>query len=380
MTKVFISYRREDSEFASDSLYNKLVEHFGKGEIFKDVDCIPLGVDFVEYLDGKVSQCQMLLVVIGNQWLSVTDERGERRLDNPRDFVRIEVESGLKRNIPTIPLLLGSTPFPKANELPESISALTRRNGMWIRSGRDFNHDTDKLIRELDSFFKRKTDTVEQPVTKLINFVSKLDHSTKEGPAGTEEIEQNAAIESPVAKLRNPEYFEDRLFELLPHFRKKFFYSSEQTLEISMKAREISKKRKSYWFSPYAEVYVDIMVMRHRWWNEGLWKELEQELRLLANELEERFGFSKMKIELTSKVTSIREKGTRDYTDTVKIQKNKYLAEYYDDLEKAKGGKKNFIFCLQSTVKICDVLCSLLSDYLKDVSIEFSAHLSVVNS
>ncbi len=115
-----------------------------------DVDDIPLGVDFTKYIDEKVGMCEVLLAVVGRDWLSVTDEDGVRRLDKPGDFVRLELESALRRNIPVVPLLVRRASMPKAKDLPESIREFSRRNGMPVRADPDFRTDCDRLIEGLE--------------------------------------------------------------------------------------------------------------------------------------------------------------------------------------------------------------------------------------
>ena len=105
-TTIFISYRRQDSGDVTGRIYDRLVQQFGREAIFKDVDSIPLGVDFRISLGDAVGQCNLLLAVIGRRWLSIQNESGARRLDDPRDFVRIEIEAALQRDIPVIPLLV----------------------------------------------------------------------------------------------------------------------------------------------------------------------------------------------------------------------------------------------------------------------------------
>ena len=151
MGLIFISYRREDSEHASDRIYDMLVERFGKSETFKDVDVIPLGPDFRQVLEDAIKQSDVLLAVIGDRWLEVKDSSGVRRLDNELDFVRIEIEVALRSGKTVIPLLVGRAPMPKPEDLVPSLQALAYRNGMPIRAGRDFRHDIDRLIKELES-------------------------------------------------------------------------------------------------------------------------------------------------------------------------------------------------------------------------------------
>jgi hypothetical protein len=122
MTKLFISYRREDSEGLTGRIYDRLVAHFGKEAVFIDVDTIPYGVDFVEDVSDAVSRCDILLAMIGEQWLDVRHKegphQGQCRLDDPTDFVRIEIHAALERKIPVIPVLIGKATMPAEEQLP----------------------------------------------------------------------------------------------------------------------------------------------------------------------------------------------------------------------------------------------------------------------
>ncbi|MCC6615375.1 MAG: peptidoglycan DD-metalloendopeptidase family protein [Anaerolineae bacterium] len=150
MTRIFISYRRADSEAITGRIYDHLVQALGQEQVFQDVESIPAGVNFKDYLQTTVSACDILLVVIGKQWLTVTDEEGHRRLDQPNDFVAIEVEAGLKRSdMRVIPLLVDGASMPGADDLPPRLSELHFRNAMRIRHNPDFNPDMDKLIQQL---------------------------------------------------------------------------------------------------------------------------------------------------------------------------------------------------------------------------------------
>ncbi|MCI0610440.1 MAG: toll/interleukin-1 receptor domain-containing protein [Anaerolineae bacterium] len=156
-SRIFISYRRADSADITGRIYDRLIGHFGESAIFKDVDSIPAGIDFKKYLDKAVSRCQVFLVVIGNQWLEITDSRGRKRLQDPSDFVRIEVESALERNIPVIPLLVGGASMPSERKLPPSLQKLVYRNGIPIRSDPDFHRDMDRLIEAISSYPNKKS-------------------------------------------------------------------------------------------------------------------------------------------------------------------------------------------------------------------------------
>ena len=145
---IFICYRREDSADISGRIYDRLAQQFGDKAIFKDVDSIPLGVDFKQYLEKQVERCNVLLAVIGKTWLK--KRTGKRRLDDPRDFVRIEIASALRRDIRVIPLMVSNASMPSEADLPEDLRALVFRNYIQIRSDPDFHHDMNRLIKELE--------------------------------------------------------------------------------------------------------------------------------------------------------------------------------------------------------------------------------------
>ena len=147
--KIFVSYRRQDSADVTGRIYDRLVQRFDKEQIFKDVDSIPLGVDFREHLGRVVGQCDVLLAVVGNEWLAA-DSSGRRRIDDAKDFVRIEIESALERNIPVIPVLVRGASMPSEADLPASLLPLAYRHGMAVRPDPDFHRDMDRLIQGLE--------------------------------------------------------------------------------------------------------------------------------------------------------------------------------------------------------------------------------------
>jgi TIR domain len=144
--KVFISYRRDDSAGQAGRIQDRLEREFGRDLLFMDVDAIPLGMNFVKVLHEEVAKCGVLLAVIGPNWLELRDEAGNRRLDNPNDFVRIEIAAALQPDIPVIPILLDGARVPKAAQLPKDLEELALRNGLDVRHA-SFHSDMDKLIR-----------------------------------------------------------------------------------------------------------------------------------------------------------------------------------------------------------------------------------------
>ncbi|NEQ52281.1 MAG: toll/interleukin-1 receptor domain-containing protein, partial [Leptolyngbya sp. SIO3F4] len=146
---IFISYRRSDSTAETERIHDRLVVDFGPDRVFQDVGNIPLGSEFADVLDRAVSQCQVVLVIIGKTWLTVQEPDGTRRLDNPDDFVRIEVESALKRKIPVIPVLVQGASMPRRSQLPQSLQGLAGRNGMEVGYNPRFRPDMDRLVKGL---------------------------------------------------------------------------------------------------------------------------------------------------------------------------------------------------------------------------------------
>lgn len=147
--RVFISYRRDDSADVTGRIYDRLVARMGRDRVFKDVDSIPLGVDFRASLHEAVGACDVLVAVIGPRWLASTAE-GTRRLDDARDFVRIEIEAALQRTIPVVPVLVSGAHMPGERDLPSSLAPLSYRNAVMVRPDPDFHRDMDRLIAGIE--------------------------------------------------------------------------------------------------------------------------------------------------------------------------------------------------------------------------------------
>jgi hypothetical protein len=135
--KIFINYRREDSIAIAGRLHDRLAEAFGRNNLLMDVDTIPVGINFEDYLNNQVAS-----------WLNAKDETDQRRLDKPEDYVAIEIGAALARNILVIPVLVDGTHMPKSSELPASLKPLALRNAIQVRNTR-FGHDAEHLITKL---------------------------------------------------------------------------------------------------------------------------------------------------------------------------------------------------------------------------------------
>jgi len=155
MPNIFISYRREDSLGHTGRLFDRLGKHFGKTHVFMDIAGIEPGLDFVEAIDKAVSSCDVFIVVIGKQWLNVTDADGRRRLDNPEDFIRLELGTALRRNIRVIPVLVQGATAPSSENLPEDLRMLSRRQAQEVSDNR-WDFDAGELIKTIEKSLKKK--------------------------------------------------------------------------------------------------------------------------------------------------------------------------------------------------------------------------------
>jgi hypothetical protein len=152
LKKAFISYRRQETEGQAQSLCLRLKIRFSNEQIFMDVDDIKPTEDFVEVLKNNLKSCAVLIVLIGRNWTKLTDSSGNRRLDNPEDFVRIEVATALERGIPVLPVLVGGAVMPLSTELPDDLKALARRQAVAM-SGATYEYGMEKVVASIEEQF-----------------------------------------------------------------------------------------------------------------------------------------------------------------------------------------------------------------------------------
>jgi hypothetical protein len=155
---IFISYRRGDSEGESGRLFDDLVNRFGERSVFMDVAGIAPGRDFRKAIEESVATCGALLAIVGPTWASVLDVDAHRRLDDPADFVRLEIANALTRDVPVIPVLVRGAKMPRADELPADLRELAFRNAVEISHAR-WKADVSVLVEAL-----RATLGLESPV------------------------------------------------------------------------------------------------------------------------------------------------------------------------------------------------------------------------
>jgi len=148
MGAVFINYRREETAGEARALFNDLVAELGEGSVFMDVDNIALGRDFREVIQERLASSDLMLALVGKNWVNATNRSGRRRLDDANDFVRLEIENALKRNIPVTPVLLQGAQMPSVEELPESLRAFAYRNGFELTHNR-WESDVHEMMKRL---------------------------------------------------------------------------------------------------------------------------------------------------------------------------------------------------------------------------------------
>ena len=146
---IFISYRRQDTAAYAGRIYDRLSAKYGEHNVFMDIDRIEPGQDFVDAINHSVAEAGVLLVLIGREWIKMTDKSGAPRLDNPEDFVRLEILAGLEQKTVMIPVLLADAEMPSAQALPAPLQPFARRNAIEISDSR-FHSDVDRLIEAIE--------------------------------------------------------------------------------------------------------------------------------------------------------------------------------------------------------------------------------------
>jgi len=176
---IAISYRREDSLPVAGRLYDRLQSEFGRNNVFMDFDSIPYGVDFREHIKQIIGQSKVLVAIIGPNWLGRRKHRG-RRIDDPSDFVRLEIAYALERKLPIIPILVSNTQMPRSEELPQDIEALAFRNGLSLDVGIDFHHHAERLSAAINRLLSASPPPTEQENAPQISPASEIPRQSSE--------------------------------------------------------------------------------------------------------------------------------------------------------------------------------------------------------
>jgi hypothetical protein len=192
--RVFVSYRRDDVPDATDRLTDSLREQLGPEQVFVDVDNIEIGADFAEIIGDWVARCDVLLAVIGRSWLEVTDGEGRPRIEDPDDYVRLEIEAALHRDVRVVPVLIHGATLPRHTELPETLVPLLQRNALEL-TRKYWSLDVDELVGALEKLAQEKaqqtaaTDAVKEQAEREAAAREEMERAT----AAREDAERDAA-------------------------------------------------------------------------------------------------------------------------------------------------------------------------------------------
>ena len=269
MSKILISYRREDSADVTGRIYDWLIQQFDRGSVFKDVDSIPLGVDFRTYLDTQVAKCQVFLAVIGPDWMKTKGGKGKSRLEDPKDFVRIEIESALKREIPVIPVLVRGASIPAADRLPVSMQDLAYRNGIAVRSDPDFPRDMNRLI----DYLTKQIQLFQEHRAELDTAVPNAGEDLKKTQSVSPEDEP-LSTKAPPVMVKVPKgpflYGEDRHRETIDHDYWIGMYPVTNE-EFSAFASAHGYQDQAYWSQEGWRWRTDKNIQSPEYWNNPTW-------------------------------------------------------------------------------------------------------------
>jgi hypothetical protein len=203
MGGIFISYRREDTAGYARSLTDALAARFGQEAIFRDVDTLGPGEDFPDAIAAAVAQCDVLVALIGDKWLTA-EKAGKRRLDDPRDFVRLEVAAALDRDILVIPVLLEHARMPSAEELPENLVELADRNALRL-TDENWQDGVNRLVRAVEARVRPKGATAGPARPTGPSYYTPTPTATPTNPSGWEAAPPAPAQYSYASRLPGPE-------------------------------------------------------------------------------------------------------------------------------------------------------------------------------
>jgi hypothetical protein len=158
MPRIFINYRRDDSAGYAGRIHDTLASAFGTDSVFIDIDDIKPGVDYVSTIEACIAGCDVMLTLIGHRWLDSQDASGRRRLDDPADFVRVEIERALARHIRVIPVLIGTASMPGQDDLPADISPLATLEAIALSDSR-WQYDMSQLVNAIGEPLPRQRES-----------------------------------------------------------------------------------------------------------------------------------------------------------------------------------------------------------------------------
>ena len=157
MSKIIVSYRRSDSQAVAGRIVDRLISRFGPDSVFMDVDNIPFGIDFRDYIQSVLSKAVVLIAIVGPDWLGVSSDQ-HRRIDEEDDPIRVELETALRQKLLVIPVLVNNASMPNASKLPEALRAFAFLNAAPVDLGRDFRPHVDRLIEAIELVLPTRQD------------------------------------------------------------------------------------------------------------------------------------------------------------------------------------------------------------------------------
>jgi hypothetical protein len=169
--RVFLSYRRDDTPGYAGRVYDSLVERFSEENVFMDIDTIRPGAEFAKVIASALDDCNVFLALIGPTWLESSDVAGRRRLDDPSDFVRLEIEAALRRTILVIPVMVREAEMPPRDRLPDRLAPLTGRQAFELSDQR-WRRDMAELLDEIDRA-SRAARSIAAPIIRESRFLNR---------------------------------------------------------------------------------------------------------------------------------------------------------------------------------------------------------------
>ena len=207
---IFLSYRRGDTQWAARGIYDRLVNRYGRSNVFRDLDAIPPGARFRDYVEKKISESDVLILLIGVAWAAYQDETGRRRLEHPRDPVRLEVETALRLGVPIIPVRVEGAPMPTERDLVPSIYDLLEFNAAEVTDSR-WEYDVDRLLWAIDETVERWLRApAPKPAGGTIPPVAPPDPATEDRREAEEQRKRQEAEERAAAERRKRRDAEER--------------------------------------------------------------------------------------------------------------------------------------------------------------------------
>src|SRR5579864_3714662 len=190
MARITISYRRDDSDVITGRIFDRLSAHYGRETVFRDIDSIPLGVDFRKHVNSVLDDTDIMVAVVGPKWIG--PRPGQSRLDNAADPVRVEIDAALRKKVPLIPVLVLRAQMPRADQLPPSLEDFAYRNAATIDAGQDFDTHMARLIRAIDNLLVERAKSLAPETAAAVSSTAEASPAPTTSPTEDEERQRFA--------------------------------------------------------------------------------------------------------------------------------------------------------------------------------------------